>query len=188
MKEELLNQLRNELTQQKQAIEKANQEKRRIKELLKSPFVKEYTSLLELEQSDLKLVKKTDKEIISSFYHHYLHQIDPKDTNEIYVYLGTYHYSIETDIVHGSNDERVDYSSPLADYRTYWNIEQPFAESISINKCEQFEKKHFIINPESYFKEREYYEIQKEFFIKAVKSNQTNAKKMILKKHKLLNK
>lgn len=188
MKEELLINLRAELENQKQKNNQHNQKIKRINELKKDSNVKEYIQLMSEIDDNLKQIKITDKEIIKSIYNHYLHKIKENETNGIYVYIGTYEYSHEKDIIHGSKDFKVDYNSPSADYRVYWNIEQSFPESISIKMCEQFEKTHIIINPNSYFKEQEYYEIQQDFFIESVKVDQESAKKMILRKYNKLNK
>lgn len=188
MKEELLKQLKKELENEKLKNENHNKKVKRIKELLKEPSVKEYIKLTNIVDQNLKNIKLTDEEIISSFYSKYLHKIKKEETNGIYVYLGTYENNNEVDIVHGSNDFRVDYNSSNADYRIYKNIESPYGEIIPIRLCEEFEKNNIIIYPKTYFKEQEYYKIQKDFFVKAVKTNQETAKKMILKKYNNSNK
>ena len=130
----------------------------------------------------------SDSDIITSFYHTYLYKIKKDETNNIYVYLGTYRNNDEIDIIHGSNDFKVDYNSPNASYRIYRNIEYPYGESIPISMCDEFEKKHIIIKPNTYLKEKAYYEIQKDFFIESVKTNQESAKQKILRKYNKLNK
>ncbi len=183
MKHELLLFLKEELKSIKQENEEYNQRIKRIKELQKDPNVIEYLKLINLVNNDLKQIKTSDKEIILTYYHHYLHKIQKEDTNDIYVYLGTYKNNEEVDIIHGSSDFRVNYNSSEADYRIYKNIEYPYGERIAINMCDEFEKNHIVLKPKSYFKEREYYEIQKDFFAHAIKTNQESAKKMILKKY-----
>lgn len=54
---------------------------------------------------------------------------------------------------------------------------------MNIKDCKVFEENNTIINPNGYFKSREYYKIQKEFFITAVKKGQEAARKRILKKY-----
>lgn len=183
MKEELLKLLKEELQNIKKENEDHNKIVKRIKELRKEPKVKEYIELMNLVDEDLKQRNLSDIDIIASFYHRHLNKIKEEDTNDIYVYLGTYEYNYEVDIVHGSNDFRVDYNSPKANYRIYKNIEYPYIESVPICRCEEFEKNHIIIKPKSHFKNKEYYKIQEEFFVKAVKTNQEKAKQMILKKY-----
>lgn len=183
MKQELLLFLKEELQSIKHENEEINKRIKRIKELQKDPNIIEYLKLINLVDNDLKQIKISDKEIILTYYHHYLNKIKKEDTNNIYVYLGTYKINEEIDIVHGSSDFRVNYDSPSADYRIYKNIEYPYGETVPINKCDEFEKNHVIIKPKTYFKEKEYYEIQKDFFVHAIKTNQESAKKMILKKY-----
>ena len=183
MKEELLNSLKEELEKQKKENQEHNKKVRRIKELLKEPSVIEYLKLINLIDGDLKQINLSDSDIITSFYHTYLYKIQKDETNNIYVYLGTYKNNDEIDIVHGSNDFKVNYNSSDANYRIYKNIEYPYVQSIPISMCDEFEKNHIVIKPKSYFKEREYYEIQKDFFTYAIKTNQESAKKMILKKY-----
>ena len=117
MREELLKQLKTELENKKLENEKHNQKVKRIRELKSNPNVREYIKLINLVEDDLKQIKSSDEKIISSFYHRYLYQIKKEETNGIYVYLGTYEYNNEVDIIHGSKDFRVNYDSPQANYR-----------------------------------------------------------------------
>ena len=80
-------------------------------------------------------------------------------------------------------DDRVSYDDDRADYRLYQDLEQLASLVINIKDCKAFEENNTIINPNGYFKSREYYKIQKEFFITAVKKGQEAAKKRILKKY-----
>lgn len=183
MKEELLIFLREELERIKVENTKYNEKVKRIKELEKDPKIREYINLLEIEKSNLKQIKLSDKQIILSFYHNYIYKIQKQETNGIYVYLGTYKYNHEIDIVHGSSDNRVEYNSKKADYRIYKNIEQNLDASIARNECNNFEKEHIIIYPEDGLNILEYYKIRDDFFVKAIKTNQESAKKLILKKY-----
>lgn len=183
MKEELLILLKEELKKQKLEKEEQNKKVRRIKELLKEPNVREYVELINSIDGKIKQNTLSDEEMILLIYRRYFHKIEEKDTNNIYVYLGTYAHSYETDIIHGSNDFRVNYDSPGAAYRSYINLEQLYEECIPIKYCDGFEKDHIILNPKSALTQTQYYKIQEEFFVKAVKTNQESAKKMILKKY-----
>lgn len=184
MKEELLILLKEELEKIKIENNEHNQKVKRIKELQKDSKVKEYIKLISLfKNEELKQINLSDTQIISSLYNRYLHKIQKEDTNGIYIYLGTYEYNNEVDIIHGSNDFRVNYNSPKANYRIYKNIEYTYGESIPIEMCDEFEKEHIVIKPNTYFKNKIYYQIQEDFFIKAVKTNQESAKKMIIKKY-----
>lgn len=188
MKEELLQELREALEKEKLKIDNHNKLVKRIMELEKDSKVKEYLELTNLGGFDLKLVEKSDKEIIISLYRHYLRKIEKNETNGIFVYLGTYQRSSETDIVHGGHDIRLSYDNPYAEFREYWDIEYAFGKTIPISRCGEFEKNHIVINPVTYLKEVAYYDIQEEFFTEAIKNNQESAKKMILEKYKRLGK
>lgn len=96
----------------------------------------------------------------------------------------TYKYTDKIDIVHSSHDTNVSYDSPVADYRVYQNIEEWSSKQIPISKCEQFEKVYTIINPKVSIARKGFYEIQKDFFICAIKVNQKSAKKMVLRKYR----
>lgn len=182
MKEDTLTQIKNEVEITKLNIEKNNTMLKRIKELEKNRYVREYLSLVGLSNTKQKFITDTDDEIISQIYDKYIHRIDERDTNRIYIYLGTFRYSSTDDIV-SFGDDRVSYDDDRADYRVYQDLEQLASLVINIKDCKAFEENNTIINPNGYFKSREYYKIQKEFFITAVKKGQETAKKRILKKY-----
>lgn len=183
MKEELLIKIRKDLEEEKRKLSEYNYKNKRIKELMKEKEVKEFLALIDLTYQVGSTKKMVTDDIIASMYYKYLYQIKDEDTNEIYVYMGTYKYSEEMDIVHGSRDIRVQYDSIDADYRVYRNIEKSSSEQILINRCKEFEKTHTIINPKIVCYDKTFYEIQKDFFIRAVKVNQESAKKLVLRKY-----
>lgn len=183
MKEDTLTQIKNEVEITKLNIEKNNTMVKRIKKLEKNRYVREYLSLVGLSNTKQKFITDTDDEIISQIYGKHIHRIDERDTNGIYVYLGTFRYSDEIDIVHSSCDIRVKYDDDRADYRLYQDLEQLASLVVNIKDCKAFEENNTIINPNGYFKSREYYKIQKEFFITAVKKGQETARRRILKKY-----
>jgi len=155
--------------------------------LEKNPEVKEYLGLRDIKLDNSKLIVMRDAKLIDKIYYHYLYKIKEEETNGIYVYLGTYRYSDYCDIVHSSSDERVDDDSPCANYRLYQDIEQYYGVEIPISKSKEFEDTHTIINPKTQWKQRVYYDIQREFFTTAVKTSQESAKKRILRKYPKLN-
>lgn len=183
MKEALLIKIREDLEKEKRKISEYNEKNRRIKELMKNKDVNKFLTLTGLTYQVGNTKKMVTDDIISSIYYKYLYQIGDDETNEIYVYMGTYKYSDEIDIVHGSSDIRVSYDSPNASYRLYRNIEKSSSEQIRINNCEEFERTHTIINPRVIFYDKTFYEIQRDFFIRAVKVNQESAKKFVLRKY-----
>lgn len=184
MKEELLTFLKEELQKRKLENEEHNNQVKRLNELKKDPNVKEYINLIRILEDDLNLINISDKKLILSYYSCYLNKIGKFDTNEIHVYLGTFQYNSEIDIVHGSRDFRVKDDLEDADYKIYRNIESDYSIDVPIEKCEEFEKNKIIIRPKTYLNVKEYYEIRDDFFVKAIKTNQETAKKMILKKYK----
>ena len=106
------------------------------------------------------------------------------DTNEIYVCLGTFMLDNICDIVNGPSDIRLDRDDSRAEYRIYRNIENNYSEQIPIRKCEEFEKTHKVIIPNTTSIERYYYELQKEFITLAVTEGQEKACKKILNRNK----
>lgn len=138
---------------------------------------------MELEKSNLKQIRSSDEQIILSFYHNYIYKIQKGETNGIYVYLGTYKYNHEIDFYNCGRDHRVEYNSKKADYRIYKDIEQNIDVSIARAKCKEFENQHTIIYPKEGLNISQYYKIRDEFFVKAIKTNQESAKKLILKKY-----
>ena len=182
MKEDTLTQIKNEVEITKLNIEKNNEMVKKIKELEKNRYVRDYLSLVGLSNTKQKFITDTDDEIISQIYDKYIHRIDERDTNGIYIYLGTFRYSSTADIV-SLGDDRVSYDDDRADYRLYQDLEQLASLVVNIKDCKVFEENNTIINPNGYFKSREYYKIQKEFFITAVKKGQETARRRILKKY-----
>ena len=160
MKEDTLTQIKNEVEITKLNIEKNNTMLKRIKELEKNRYVREYLNLVGLSNTKQKFITDTDDEIISQIFR----------------------YSSTADIV-SLGDDRVSYDDDRADYRLYQDLEQLASLVVNIKDCKAFEENNTIINPNGYFKSREYYKIQKEFFITAVKKGQETARRRILKKY-----
>ena len=183
MTEELLTKMKEELEFEKQKLSDYNGKVKRIRELENDVNVQEFLKLTNLEYESLPLKRVSRESLIESIFYQHLHEIDEKDTNGIYVYLGTYKYTDEIDIVHSPHDIMVPYDSPVADYRVYQNIEEYSYKQIPISKCEQFEKERTILNRKVPITSKGFYEIQKDFFIRAIKVNQESAKKMILRKY-----
>lgn len=186
MKEDILNQIRNELNIKKGINERYNDKLKRIKELEKDSNVKEYISLIGLSNYNKEFINDSDNEIIRYIYTKYICKIMENTTNKIYVYLGTFKYSNEFDGVHSYSDIRIDYNDKNADYRLYQDIELLYSKKVAIKDCNLFEKNNIVINPHSYYKMSEYYKIQREFFINSVKDSQENAKTIVLKKYSKL--
>jgi len=183
MREELLIKIREDLENEKKRLKEYNDKVKRIKELMKDESVKEFLDLTCIDYKIGNTKKMVTNDIIASIYSSYVYRIRENETNGLYVYLGTYRYNDEIDIVHGSYDKRVSYDSIDANYRLYRNIEKSSSEQILINRCDEFERTHTIINPKIAFSNKAFYEIQRDFFIRAIKDNQKSATKMILRKY-----
>ena len=68
MKEDTLTQIKNEVEITKLNIEKNNEMVKKIKELEKNRYVREYLSLVGLSNTKQKFITDTDDEIISQIY------------------------------------------------------------------------------------------------------------------------
>jgi hypothetical protein len=106
-----------------------------------------------------------------------------KESNNIYVYLGTFQYSYDTDVEHGPCDYRVAREDTDANYSAYENLETEEVLNIAISKRAIFEKENIIVFPKKVnFEQAEFYKLQKLFISYCVKDNQTVAVAKILKK------
>ena len=179
MNEELLIKIKEDLEKEKKKLGEEIEKNKRIKELMNEKNIKEFLDLTGLKYEVGSTKRKATNDIIESLYYRYLYQIGDDETNGLYVYMGTYRYTDEIDIVHGSYDIRVN-----ADYRLYRNIEKTSSEQVLIRYCNGFENANIIINPKVAFNEKMFYEIQKEFFIRAIKDSQESAKRMVWKSQK----
>ena len=184
MKEDTLNSLKLEVKEIKEKNKLNNEKIKKIRKLEKNALIKEYLELIGQDKNNEVIVNETYEQIIKRIYRKYLYQINEEDTNKIYVYIGTYKYTDSYDCEH--YDEKVCYNHVCADYRIYADIEQTGYVNLPILKCKKFEENNIIIDPKSFLKEKEYYKIQTEFFVKVAMSSQKSAKKMILKNYPLL--
>lgn len=125
--------------------------------------------------------EKTEEQIIMEIYKKYERYIEEKDTNGIYVYVSTYmpsNYTYE-EIEEGAPYQiEVSYSHPNATHRYYYNLEGLNVESVNIEDCREFEQTHIVLYVENFYK------LQKEFILTAVKDSQEKAVNNILKKNK----
>ena len=130
--------------------------------------------------------KKTDEDLLYSA----LCSVRINETNNIYVYMGTFKKNHECDIEHGANDYRVNKNDPDADYRIYRNLEfmayqDGYEIEIPIKECESFEQNHIVIYPQGTCLCDQYYlKLRDEFFDTAILDSQEKAleKIMTLKK------
>ena len=183
MKEELLENIRKDVERIKKMNEQINKKIERIEELEKRKSVIEYLRLTGREEYEDTFLRETDiGNIIASNYHRYLDEIESKDTNKLYVYLGTYKENCECDLDR-CNDYKIEYDHLMThgDYREYRDIESKYGFTMPKEKCEDFERNNIILYPRPYNKHREYYIMQTEFFKEAVMHGQEEAVKKLEK-------
>lgn len=131
-----------------------------------------------------KLILKSEADVIMSAYKKHRLEINSTDTNDIYVYAGSYmlsnspDYLTCEDIENGAPYEvEVDINDPRVMYRRYWNLEGIWARTIAIDECEEFEKTHKVLYVDNFTA------LQQEFMTTAVKNSQEEAVSRVLKKY-----
>ena len=143
----LLDEYKNEYRDIVEKRKEYEKKKARLEFLLNNRLVKEYIALSG-ELSDDKVVNFMKREDDTQI--RYLFVIfcrKSKTTNEIYVYLGTYKYVYDYDIIHGDTDEQVNYNDESASYSLYRNIESDSSRMVHIGNREEFENSHTILFP-----------------------------------------
>ena len=109
-------------------------------------------------------------------------KITPDD--EIFVYLGTYIYSDEINIVHGSNYISVSRTNHNANYVLYQNIETKNYETVQISyaKADEFKSTHKIIIPQNIAnRQRYFYNLQSKYFETMIFESPEKAKEKIIR-------
>lgn len=105
------------------------------------------------------------------------------NTNNIYVYMGTYQRGSYSDIEHGPTDKRVARDNENADYRVYADIEKNSSDAyveVPIEKCDDFEKENTILFSHQFISSDYYYSVKKMFFEEALKNGQEKAIQKVL--------
>ena len=178
MKEELLKIIRDESLKEISEMDKYNEYADRRNELADLEEIKKMFGLPYTR--DMELPRKTEKGIILSTYDKYAVNINEEDTNGIYVYIGSYRPSDFTyeEIEDGAPFEVLtDYDDPRATDSRYYNLEGIWCKTIKIDECDEFERTHTVIFVD------DFYELQNEFIMTAVKESQEQAVSKILKKY-----
>ena len=175
MEQKILDEMRDKYSTKLQIMQKYENIAKRINELEENEFVKEYMELVSiLKNHEGKEIKTwNDNRLIESAYRSLIHNI--KETNGIYVYIGTYVLSNICDIIHGPSHYKVNRDDPKAEYRIYKNLENDEEQEITINKCDVFEKKHKIIFPKCSLTREFFYKLQRQFFNIAIREGQEAA-------------
>lgn len=176
---------RESLTQLKQSLEKLEENKAKLELDLN---VQAYVSILE-QIAKIKKMLPTSKEqsnftdagILSAILNQ---NISEENTNNIYVYIGTYDYSSDCDIVHGSSviqlpDDSLDYG-----WKVYKNIELNYwnaSKEITKRELSQFKSENTILYaPKGIDPEKFYIQIRTAFFEELMKVGQENALEKVL--------
>lgn len=183
MKEELLKIIRDESKKEIINLKSYNAYVRFRNKLAIEEGAKELLGLP--HNRNLELVEKKESDVIMHVYKKYLSYIEEKDTNGIYVYMGSYMPTDTSDYVSyvDATDEapfemEVDINDPRATHRRYWNLEGVWAKSIAIEDCDEFERTHTVIYVNNF------YGLQREFIMMAVNESQEVAVSKILKRYK----
>ena len=165
-----------ELLELKETIKKY-EEKKEIKEYLalKEKFFNLDTSIVDISNDDLFEIAIGKCRV-------------DNNTGNIYVYLGSFKYSSEEDVVHPSRDTRVLFNCDIdeIDYKVYKNIEGNHLDEVVIPKdsCEKFEKENIIIYPNTILNGEYYYKLRKMYYKDAIENGIDVAKEKLLTKER----
>lgn len=175
MREEILKQVQEEYELEKQKRTELQIKQKRLEELKQNKLVDEYLKLNKVLSAEQTTLHATDGQILR--YSFILKINEGDETNNMYVYIGTY---VHTYVSFSGRVHRVEYNSPCADYRWFINLECACDYiQIPIDQSPEFEKNHSII----YFNNTNFYKIQEEFILLAVKYGQKEACDQLLKKY-----
>ena len=168
----------------KKALESLQEEKKFLENNVKVKRYLEITNLLENNKENNSSLN------YDNLIERSINSIPVSNTNNIYVYIGTYRYNDEIDIIHGSKDDRVAFFDKKADYRVYRNIESlsyqdDYSINVPVSQCEKFEREHNVIYPKTCLNGEYYYKVRREFFKTAILEGQEKAiEKVLTKKEK----
>lgn len=186
MRPEVLEKIKRDYFNLKKEYQTRTTKLMRLKELEQHPLVQEYLTLQrEMEENSLKKITSENcLDFASKAYAMNSRHI--KETNSIFVYLGTYKNSSSRDVLRGPESTRVKRNDPEAGYRVYVDLEKQIVDAleISIQNCNLFEQTHRIIFPKSYNIVREFYDLQNAFILDAIELSQGEAIKRVLAKSK----
>lgn len=188
--------LRQNYKKLKEKAEKVVSLAKKIEELKQLPEVKEYLELLtEYEKITSKFVDKEqiEQKNDSYFIRKAVKQTDITPRNDYYVYMGTYRYTDEIDVVHSPNDIEVSRHNSSADYVAYYNLEaKKYSFNLSVvvpySKADEFELNHNIIFLKNVInRERHFYDLQDEYFETLILESEEKAIQKINKLVKNMN-
>lgn len=177
MREEKLEEIRNQIKKLKNSRKKYIGRKKRMEKLSSDPKVQEYIRLQQAQQNTDKFVKSLDsnikditaqKEIRKHVFQQAIDKMPAEETNDIYVYQGK-----------RKMDSRL--------FVKYHNLEKQRSIFIPEEKSDRFESEHTVILPPAFNvpieeEEKIFNELQNEFFEIALES-QEKAKHYMLTKY-----
>ena len=182
MKEELLEVIRDDY------FEKINQNDKRKRnlEILKtrksflenSPIIKQYMDLekqIDVHEQNIR----SDELILEKLLNFYAGSINDKDSNDIFIYLGSFVYDMHNNEIQlNRNDDTI-----TPDYNLYANIESADYRAIDYADYEKFEREHNVIIVSDFPNIRTFYDIRSEFFKDAFSEGQEKAVSKVLKRN-----
>lgn len=173
MKEDILRQIKNEVSDKLAKLDEYNNHTRLLNEKVEENNKKYLSRGLPLHDSTF-IPEKTTYDIIFETYKKHIKSILPEETNQIFVYLGTYKPNNSKDEF-DSFDIETELNDPNASYRRYADLEGLWEEQVPIEKCEEFEKSHTVIYDD-------YNKLLKEFLISSICDSQDKAVSRILRR------
>lgn len=178
-----------ELLELKNQVQQEIQSRKRINELLETELVQEFLNLSNVE------VQSFDEEDIRGILASILSNFTITKTNGIYVCTGTFFTGCDINYEdYRFYTRKIDFDNPLAEYRTYCDIEDRSMKTAYMKKDDnsnesnllvsEFEGSNIVLNPynssENY---NGYYEVRGDFFATAIEKGQRKAKKIILERY-----
>ena len=179
MDEEILNKIRNKCKESQDKLEQYNSRAKIENEMAKHENIKKALGLPYTENLGMPIKDETD--VILELYKKYKIEINENDTNNIYVYVGTFRYLCPTiDQIEAGYplDEEVDRNDPRGEFRIYRNLEGIWSYKFNIEKSLEFEENHTVLFPDRYS------DVEKDFVLTAVKEGQEKAVNLVLEKYK----
>lgn len=156
--------------------------KSKIEKLENDPIVKEYLDTVsEYENIKAKHVYPVEEKEDSYFVRRAVDKTSITPREDYYVYMGTYKRNSEIDIIHATNDIRVNRNDKDADYVVYYNLEarvHSFEGTVEVpySKADEFESTHKIIVPKNVVSSNSYfYDLQEEYYETAILESEAKA-------------
>lgn len=179
MQEDILNKIREKRREAQPIIEEYNNRARIENELAKQERAKKELGLPYIEGLGRPIQDEDD--VIMEIYKGYRREIEEDDTNNIFVYIGTYKSlspSFNQVEAGAPFEELVDRDDPEADFRVYNNLEGIWSYRFSIPESLEFERTHTVLFP-NFFEDA-----LEDFVLTSVKDSQEKAVSLVLERYK----